>query len=433
MLCFVNASFAQKVATAAALYQRGVKNIRVFEKATSLEPVGAAIGLFPNGFRALHAISPTAHAKVKDACVENRIMRILGLDGSLVRETDYSKVNNNDRVNATFLVWHLLQQFLAEDLLVVEQQQQQQQQQQQPGILQLGHALESFTVDESTGLVKVRVKSRHGDHDHDQQQVQEKTCRVLVGADGIHSTVRTQLFGEKDLQYHGKVMFRAVMKVEDLDAEICPPAGISVAYQGEEKGKLFCFRETAKDIMTITAMAVFETTPELMLMDTDEEKRERLKKIFQDYPENVQHIMDRVAGSAIYENAVYDIQVLDEWSKGPVVLLGDAAHAMTPGMGQGANLGLEDACELAHELGSFFSNGDSASASASASDDAAKIPQLLQGFWGRRIERVKTIHVMSSDMTRQVNQSSKTTSIPLLQKPPPSTKDIYDWKPSFSC
>ena len=145
------------------------------------------------------------------------------------------------------------------------------------------------------------------------------------------------------------------------------------------------------------------------------------------YPANVQHIMDRVAGSAIYENAVYDIQVLDEWSKGPVVLLGDAAHAMTPGMGQGANQGLEDACELAYELGSFFSNGDSASVGAS------ETAQRLQRFWGGRVERVKTIHAMSRNMTQQANQSSKTTGTPLLQKPPPSTKDIYGWKPSFSC
>jgi salicylate hydroxylase len=392
------------VATAAALHQRGVKNIAVFEKALSLEPVGAAIGLFPNGLRALQAISPTAHTKVADCCIENRINRIYGLDGSLVREIDSSK---GDRVSPAFLVWYLLQQFLAEDL--------------EPGVLQLGHGLESFAVDESTGLVKVRVKSRHD------EQVQEKTCRVLIGADGIHSTVRTQLFGEKELHYHGKLMFRAVMNIEELDAEMCkcPPAGISIAYQGEEKGKLFAFRETAKDIMTITAMAAFET-PELM--DTDQEKRERLKKLFQDYPENVQHIMDRLAGSALYENAVYDIPVLEEWSKGPVILLGDAAHAMTPGMGQGANQGLEDACELAHDLASFFSNGDS-----STQDTATIIPQLLQGFWSRRVERVKPIHTMSRNMTQRVNESSKTTGIPLGQKPPPSTKDIYDWKPSFSC
>ena len=122
--------FVHTVNTASALYQRGVNNIAVFEKALSLEPVRAAIGLFPNGFRALQAISATAHAKVKDACIENRIMRSLGLDGSLVRrERDFSKV---DMVNATFLVWHLLQQFLAEDL--------------EPGVLQLGQVLESFAV-----------------------------------------------------------------------------------------------------------------------------------------------------------------------------------------------------------------------------------------------------------------------------------------------
>lgn len=48
-------------------------------------------------------------------------------------------------------------------------------------------------------------------------------------------------------------------------------------------------------------------------------------------------------------NAIYDLDhVVNDWSHGgSVVLIGNAAHAMPPGMGQGANMGLEDAPELA--------------------------------------------------------------------------------------
>jgi len=52
--------------------------------------------------------------------------------------------------------------------------------------------------------------------------------------------------------------------------------------------------------------------------------------------------MDVVPDSSTLENAVYSIPVVNEWYKGNVVLIGDAAHVTTPGLGQGGNQGLED-------------------------------------------------------------------------------------------
>lgn len=52
------------------------------------------------------------------------------------------------------------------------------------------------------------------------------------------------------------------------------------------------------------------------------------------YPEKVHHIIDSTEASSIFENAVYDIDVVPRWSQGRVVIIGDAAHAMTPGLGQ---------------------------------------------------------------------------------------------------
>ena len=58
--------------------------------------------------------------------------------------------------------------------------------------------------------------------------------------------------------------------------------------------------------------------------------------------------------SAILRNDVYYLDPLERWSPGQVVLLGDAAHATTPGIGQGAAQTIEDAVVLAddeHEQG----------------------------------------------------------------------------------
>ena len=131
--------------------------------------------------------------------------------------------------------------------------------------------------------------------------------------------------------FHGKMMFRSVLPVDALDAGVCPPAGTSNAWSGDEEGKLFAFRETSPGLATVTAMAKFAKAD---TRDHPEDRRKRLKELFSDYPAKVHHILDRMDSQCIFEHAVYDIDVLSRWSEGCVVLIGDAAHAMTPGLGQ---------------------------------------------------------------------------------------------------
>ena len=126
--------------------------------------------------------------------------------------------------------------------------------------------------------------------------------------------------------------------------------------------------------------------------------------------------------SSLYENAIHDIAVEEEWSKGPVVLIGDAAHAMTPGMGQGANQGLEDACELATVL-----------ARALHDENDANLSSALEGFWKSRIDRVREIHAASRARTQSINQSSSTNKkAAYADATDPSTflDRLYQWKPT---
>ena len=61
-------------------------------------------------------------------------------------------------------------------------------------------------------------------------------------------------------------------------------------------------------------------------------------------------LLEATPADAILRNDMYDLQSLSQWSEGCVTLVGDAAHAMTPNLGQGACQGLEDAFVLAHAL-----------------------------------------------------------------------------------
>ena len=83
---------------------------------------------------------------------------------------------------------------------------------------------------------------------------------------------------------------------------------------------------------------------------------------FADWHGPIPTILGATPDDAILRNDVYYLDPLPRWSQGRLVLLGDAAHATTPGIGQGAAQAIEDAVVLASELAS---TGDLGAALAS--------------------------------------------------------------------
>eukprot|EP00978_Attheya_sp_CCMP212_P047906 scaffold446911_cov55-Attheya_sp.AAC.2 len=125
------------------------------------------------------------------------------------------------------------------------------------------------------------------------------------------------------------------------------------------------------------------------------------------------------------------MNVEEEWSRGPVVLIGDAAHAMTPHMGQGANQGLEDVCELVHRLVPELQTNQNNNNSES-SHHIDSLSNALYLFWNKRIERVKEVHARSRQNSLQSNTFDKTSaSIPFQRRNySASFQDrLYNWKP----
>jgi len=382
------------MATALGLIQRGrITNILLLEKANKLHPVGASIAVFSNGLQALRYLSPDIARQVSESCIPIESMIVKDLKDNIVRE-------KKPATQVSYLVWYLLQEYLANGL--------------PEGVLQLGSTLESFQVSEKDGIVTLTVRNRTS------QETTHIQTRCLIGANGIHSPMRQALFGTDAVTklYHGKNMYRAILPCSSLKNP--PPRGVNVGYQGDEQGKLFSFRETASGILTVTAMACCDKESTNDAMEPQEKKLEMMR-VFEEFPAPVQEVLSQLHPQSLHVQPIQDIGVLEgTWSKGPVIVIGDAAHAMSPSMGQGANQSLEDAAVLVHYLSKALRDDDCSPSS---------IASCLQQVYDNRIERVKRIHTASRTRSMMNNETTRSKPIDMsseeLQR---VLQEIDEWK-----
>ncbi len=168
--------------------------------------------------------------------------------------------------------------------------------------------------------------------------------KALIGADGIRSVVRRHLFGDDRLLYRGYVGWRGV-------APFVP--------EGYQDGKL---SETwgpggRFGIAPLDAKRTYwyaSANREESWIDIPTERRTSLLKRYVGWHPPVADLIAATPNRDILVTRIYDVPRLRAWSRGNVTLLGDAAHAMTPNLGQGACLAIEDAWVLGSIISADF-------------------------------------------------------------------------------
>lgn len=171
---------------------------------------------------------------------------------------------------------------------------------------------------------------------------------ILVGADGVHSAVRSHILPSgPSPEFIGVVAVGGFTALKDL-----PPMSEETlramtytfgtnffGYCGADNGYMMWWA----NIWRKTAYS----PEELAKLDDEAVKRELLEM----YGDFHSPIPELIKGSTrMLKLSIFDIQSLPTWHKGRIVLIGDAAHAVSPNAGQGASMALEDAMYLAKML-----------------------------------------------------------------------------------
>ncbi|MGO9432790.1 MAG: FAD-dependent monooxygenase [Terracidiphilus sp.] len=167
----------------------------------------------------------------------------------------------------------------------------------------------------------------------------EDTADLLVGADGIRSQVREQLFPHVTLRYSGQTCFRGI-------SEFALPSDLASTCREVWGGR------NRFGFSAVGPQQVYWFAPQLSpagVEDGLDSRTERLLNAYREFPKPIPEILAAAAVADTIRTDLFDFPPLASWSEQNVVLLGDAAHAMTPNLGQGGAQAIEDAWMLAEQ------------------------------------------------------------------------------------
>jgi len=201
----------------------------------------------------------------------------------------------------------------------------------------------------------------------------EIKTKYLIGADGIDSKVRSFIFPEAKIRYSGQTCWRGVMEsslpqqFRNRGAELWGK-GIRFGFSQISENETSWFAVKKEDAFGIDDRTLL--------------KAELLKQ-YTDFHDLVKELITKTPLENILRNDIIDLKPMKKWYSDSICLIGDAAHATTPNMGQGGAQAIEDAYYLGRLITKFPSE------------------TVFQRFQNKRYARVIDI-VKKSWMTGQI-------------------------------
>lgn len=286
-------------------------DVSVYEQASQMREVGAGIGLRP---ATMHRFSQwgifDTIAKVSSP---SDYFEILTATGEPIMKDTWPEFGGQSQT-------HLIHRgdFIDALLSVLPQ-----------GMVHLGHKLE--TIEDKGGRPVLTFTNGT-----------TVEADLVVGADGIKSVVREQLFSDKGPVFSGEHAYRAVISAGDAHGMVVDD-NLRMYMGRGTKVYLLPLRHRNQMSFDITALCPDSTWAPTITKDD-------LVATVEGFDERIVNIARGLDMDTVNIRAVYDIDPVDTWHTDSVVLMGDAAHSMLHHQGQGANSAIEDAGALADAL-----------------------------------------------------------------------------------
>jgi len=303
--------------TAALALQRFGYRVAVYEQADELREIGAGVTITPNAMHALHFLGVGERVAKEAGPTEAYLIRHFH-SGEVIKV----RANGHDYVERFGADYHQVHRgdLLATLADAVRRN--------DPDCVCLDHRFESLTQNHEAVIARF-TNGRMVESD------------ALIGCDGSASKVRADVFGDKAVNYIGQVAFRALLPMADVPAAIAErPFAMFVGVNR----LLLHYPLRHRSIMNVLGVSR-EPTWQAEGWRIPAAVEEFANLYGELYPDALA-LIRRIAPGSLFKWGLRDREPLQQYSKGKVTMLGDAAHPMTPFLGQGACLAIEDALIL---------------------------------------------------------------------------------------
>lgn len=296
------------LSAANALLRRGI-DVAVFEQAATLGEVGAGVFIYPNSLRQLERMGLADALSAVGAKV-GAGSEYYRMDGTVV-----GPILTNDSSG-----WNGLYGMHRADLLRVLAAAI------PPSAVHTGHRCIGF----EQNIAAARLTFAHG-----------KTAEadIVIAADGIHSTLQKYVVEPSTPEYSGSRAYRGLLASDKV------PEWRKQAHQvwmGDGKHFMAFPVRSGRLLNYVGFVPTKGETAESWSAIGD---RDELAASFAGWDPRVVGLLEKV--ESCFWWGLYDRKPLASWTNGRLALLGDAAHAMLPHLGQGANQAIEDGVALA--------------------------------------------------------------------------------------
>jgi len=323
------------LSTAIALEQKGIKT-RIFEQAEQIKEVGAGIILANNAMQVYEKLGLRKIIEENGNPISS--MNITKSNLKPLSKIDLSHFEQKHNTKNVAIHRGKLQQILINKLISTE--------------INLDHKLTSIVKNENA-------------YDLNFENGNQIKSSTVLGADGLNSIVRQNLFPNNSIRNANQICWRGITEYE-----------LPIKFRNElneawGKSERFGFVQIAQNKVYWYALKSFKKNKnEFSIHD--------LEQYFSDYNSVIKDIIKSTRKGQINTAEISDLKPTNIWYKENVCLIGDSAHATTPNMGQGACQAIEDAYVLSECLSKY---GTTKAFSEYQNLRLPKAHQVVNGSW----------------------------------------------------